>query len=124
MCPPQLTPHLRGINKTLKKKKKEEISKFFRSDYKKTKGKILLDGTVLFAWKTFYVGITEDDKEEVISSNPLIFHVTSFAQSFMPQMGRTYFMTIVSSYNTFGQLPHFSRMFLKIEMYLLSLSKA
>ena len=38
----------------VEKKKKEDISKFFRNDYKKNKGKISLDGTVLFAWKTFY----------------------------------------------------------------------
>ena len=41
----------------VEKKKKEEISKFFRNDYKKTKGKISLDGTVLFAWKKFIPNI-------------------------------------------------------------------
>ncbi|BBB89712.1 MAG TPA: hypothetical protein PKA28_12460 [Methylomusa anaerophila] len=35
-------------------KKRETISKFFREDYKKTKGKVSLDGTILSAWKEFY----------------------------------------------------------------------
>jgi len=38
----------------VERKKKEDISKFFREDYKKTKGKISLDRTILPAWKRFY----------------------------------------------------------------------
>lgn len=66
---------------------------------------------ITFSWKTFYIGTLADGSKEVISSNPLIFHVTSYAQSFADVLGRSYIMTIVSSYNTFGQLPQFSKMF-------------
>lgn len=68
-------------------------------------------GHITFAWKTFYVGETENGQREVVTSNPMIFHVTSFAQSLSAQIGNMYVMNIVSSYNTFGQLPQFSKMF-------------
>lgn len=68
-------------------------------------------GHITFAWKTFYIGQNNDGVDEVFTSNPMIFHVTAFAQTLAAELGRSYFMSIVSSYNTFGQLPQFSKMF-------------
>jgi len=68
-------------------------------------------GNITFAWKTFFVGTTYDDKEEVLTTNPLIFHVTEFAQSLSAGIGRAYYMSFAASYNTFGQLPQFSKLF-------------
>lgn len=68
-------------------------------------------GHITFAWKTFYIGQNENGVDEVLTANPLIFHVTSFAQTLAAELGRSYFMDIVSSYNTFGQLPQFAKMF-------------
>ncbi len=68
-------------------------------------------GHITFSWKTFFIGTNSDGEDEVISINPMVFHVTDFAQSLSAEIGRSYIMNIVSSYNTFGQLPQFSKMF-------------
>lgn len=68
-------------------------------------------GHITFAWKTFFVGNLADGETEVITANPMIFHITEFAQSLSADIGRSYIMNFVSSYNTFGQLPQFSKMF-------------
>ncbi|MDR1701299.1 MAG: hypothetical protein LBR56_00825 [Sporomusaceae bacterium] len=38
----------------VKRKKKDELSKFFRQDYQTAKGKTSFDRTILVAWKNFY----------------------------------------------------------------------
>lgn len=68
-------------------------------------------GHITFAWKTFYIGNLPDGSKEIVTANPMIFHVTDFMQSLSALDGRTYIMTFTSSYNTFGQLPQFSKMF-------------
>lgn len=68
-------------------------------------------GHITFAWKTFYIGTLPDGTEEIVTTNPMIFHITDFMQSLSALDGRTYIMTFTSSYNTFGQLPQFSKMF-------------
>ncbi|BBA65468.1 predicted ORF [Xanthomonas phage XacN1] len=68
-------------------------------------------GHITFAWKTFYIGNLPDGSKEIVTANPMIFHITDFMQSLSALDGRTYIMTFVSSYNTFGQLPQFSKMF-------------
>lgn len=68
-------------------------------------------GHITFAWKTFYIGNLPDGEREVVTSNPMIFHVTDFAQSLSAEIGRSYIMNFVSSYNTFAQLPQFSKLF-------------
>lgn len=68
-------------------------------------------GHVVFSWKTFFIGTNESGESEVITANPLIFHVTDFVQSLSAEIGRSYIMNIVSAYNTFGQLPQFSKMY-------------
>lgn len=68
-------------------------------------------GHITFSWKTFFIGNLPNGDIEVIHSNPMIFHITDFAQSLSPYLGRSYIMNFVSSYNTYGQLPQFSKMF-------------
>ncbi len=73
-------------------------------------------GHITFAWKTFFVGTEEgsngdDEKVLVWSGNPMVFHVTEFSQSLSAVIGRAYYMNIASSYNTFGQLPQFAKMY-------------
>lgn len=68
-------------------------------------------GHITFAWKTFYIGNLSDGSKEIVTTNPMIFHITDFMQSLSAQDGRTYIMTFSSSYNTFGQMPQFSKMF-------------
>lgn len=68
-------------------------------------------GHITFAWKTFYIGNLPDGSKEIVTANPMVFHVTDFMQSLSALDGRTYIMTFASSYNTFGQLPQFSKMF-------------
>lgn len=68
-------------------------------------------GHITFAWKTFFVGVNQDDQDEVLTANPFIFHVTNFAQSLSAGIGRAYYMSFVSSYNTFAQMPQFSKMY-------------
>ncbi len=73
-------------------------------------------GHLTFAWKTFFImeentGSDKNSKIEVITTNPMIFHVTEFSQSLSADIGRAYMMTIVSSYNTLGILPQFSKLF-------------
>lgn len=68
-------------------------------------------GHITFAWKTFFIGTLSDGSVEVITTNPMVFHITNFMQSLSGLDGRTYIMTFASSYNTFGQLPQFSKMF-------------
>ena len=68
-------------------------------------------GHITFAWKTFYIGTLANGETEVVTANPMIFHITDFVQSLSADIGRAYIMSFVSSYNTFGQLPQFSKMF-------------
>lgn len=68
-------------------------------------------GHITFAWKTFFIGTLANGETEVVTTNPMIFHVTDFIQSLSSLDARTYVMTFTSSYNTFGQLPQFSKMF-------------
>ncbi len=68
-------------------------------------------GHITFSWKTFFIGTNRDGEQEVVTSNPMIFHITDFAQSLSADIGRSYVMNFVSSYNTFGQLPQFSKLF-------------
>lgn len=68
-------------------------------------------GHITFAWKTFYIGTLSNGETEVVTANPMIFHITDFVQSLSADIGRAYIMSFVSSYNTFGQLPQFSKMF-------------
>lgn len=77
--------------------------------YCKTLGMAL--GHITFSWKTFFTGNLPNGERETITTNPMIFHVTDFAQSLSSDVGRAYQMSFVSSYNTFGQLPQFSKMF-------------
>lgn len=68
-------------------------------------------GHVVFAWKTFFIATNERDEDEVITTNPLIFHVTDYSQSLAAEIGRANILNIVAAYNTFGQLPQFSKMY-------------
>lgn len=68
-------------------------------------------GHITFAWKTFFTGTLPDGSSEVVTTNPMVFHITNFMQSLSAADARTYIMTYVSSYNTFGQLPQFSKMY-------------
>lgn len=68
-------------------------------------------GHITFSWKTFYIGTLSNGETEVVTANPMIFHITDFIQSLSADIGRSYIMNFVSSYNTFGQLPQFSKMF-------------
>lgn len=68
-------------------------------------------GHITFAWKTFYIGTLANGETEVVTANPMIFHITDFVQSLSADIGRAYIMSFVSSYNTFGQLPQFFKMF-------------
>ena len=61
-------------------------------------------GHITFAWKTFYIGTLSNGETEVVTANPMIFHITDFVQSLSADIGRAYIMSFVSSYNTFGQL--------------------
>jgi hypothetical protein len=68
-------------------------------------------GHITFAWKTFFVGTLKNGVTDIVTTNPMIFHVTSQTQSLSSVLARSYMMTIVSSYNTFASLPQFSKMF-------------
>lgn len=68
-------------------------------------------GHITFAWKTFFIGNLPDGEKEIVTANPMIFHVTDFVQSLSADIGRSYVMSFVSSYNTFGQLPQFAKLF-------------
>lgn len=68
-------------------------------------------GHIVFSWKTYFLGINEKGDDEIITTNPMIFHVTDYAQSLAAEIGRANILNIVSAYNTFGQLPQFSKMY-------------
>lgn len=68
-------------------------------------------GHITFVWKTFFIGSTVGGYREVVTANPLVFHITDFTQSLSPELSRAYIFNFVASYNTFGQLPQFTKMY-------------
>ena len=66
---------------------------------------------ITFAWFTVFIGIKNNDtKKYVTNINPLYFHVTKFSQNISSEVGKTYLMEFVSSYNTHAIGPQFANL--------------
>jgi len=68
---------------------------------------------MIFCLKTFIIGTTWDEKQEVIPIKPLIFHMYNLTHSYNNDdiTHNFYTMLYLADYNTFGLLPNYSNLF-------------
>lgn len=63
------------------------------------------------AWVPIFIGDGNAKIEDLISPNPMHFHITKFIQDVTGVVGRKYIFEFIASYNTHGLLPQYSRLY-------------
>lgn len=64
-----------------------------------------------FSLKIYFIGQTPDGKTETIVTKPLIFNTPIITHAYSPNAPHSYVMNFVATYNTFGLLPTFSKLY-------------